>query len=114
PRYAATMPGTPRLLRSLQEDRRVSSRRRHPAPTRGRKTTPYRRSRFVAFIGRFEGKMETSADKSNMHGARDKEPIRRSAFVYRTRLVRRFRKSIRTNCVRLFGFAKYALPRVIA
>src|SRR5687768_5991145 len=33
---------------------------------------------------------------------------------YFTLLVRRLRKSISTNCVRLFGFAKYALPRVIA
>lgn len=31
-----------------------------------------------------------------------------------TRLVRRFRKSMRTNWVKLFGLAKYAFPRVIA
>lgn len=33
---------------------------------------------------------------------------------YLTRLVLLFKKSIRTNCVRLFRFAKYALPRVMA
>src|SRR5215212_1415745 len=35
-------------------------------------------------------------------------------LFYLIRLVRLLRKSIKTNCVRLFGFAKYALPRVIA
>ncbi len=35
------------------------------------------------------------------------------SIVYFTRLVRRFIKSIKTNCVKLFGLAKYALPHII-